>query len=61
MTDIETPIPDEPPATEHEPSAGTYPRVDPRGVTFLYHGDADSVALRCWIHGLPATDRKSVV
>ena len=32
-----------------------YPLVDPQGVTFLYHGAADSVGLRCWIHGLPAS------
>jgi enterochelin esterase family protein len=32
-----------------------FPIVDPRGATFVYHGAADSVALRCWIHGLPAT------
>jgi enterochelin esterase family protein len=32
-----------------------YPLVDPGGVTFLYRGEADSVALRCWIHGLPAS------
>ena len=32
-----------------------YPLVDPLGVTFLYHGAADSVGLRCWIHGLPAS------
>lgn len=37
-------------------SAGArYPRVDPQGVTFLYQGAADSVGLRCWIHGLPAS------
>ena len=32
-----------------------YPLVDPQGVTFLYQGAADSVGLRCWIHGLPAS------
>ena len=31
------------------------PIVDPGGVTFVYHGAADAVNLRCWIHGLPAT------
>jgi len=31
------------------------PVVDPGGVTFLYRGAADAVNLRCWIHGLPAT------
>ena len=35
------------------PSEGSrYPLVDPQGVTFLYQGAADSVGLRCWIHGL---------
>jgi enterochelin esterase family protein len=29
------------------------PLVDAEGVTFLYRGDADSIALRCWISGLP--------
>jgi enterochelin esterase family protein len=32
-----------------------FPLVDPRGVTFVFRGEAESVALRCWIHGLPAT------
>ena len=36
-------------------AAVRYPLVDPHGVTFLYHGAADSVGLRCWIHGLPAS------
>jgi enterochelin esterase family protein len=31
------------------------PIVDPGGVTFVYHGTADAVNLRCWIHGLPAS------
>jgi len=31
------------------------PIVDPGGVTFVYHGAADAVNLRCWIHGLPAS------
>jgi enterochelin esterase family protein len=31
------------------------PVVDPGGVTFVYRGAADSVNLRCWIHGLPAS------
>jgi len=31
------------------------PVVDPGGVTFVYHGAADAVNLRCWIHGLPAS------
>jgi enterochelin esterase-like enzyme len=35
--------------------ADRYPLVDPGGVTFLYRGEADAVALRCWIHGLPAS------
>ena len=55
MTDFETPTPAPPPTTDPARKAGPYPLVDPRGVTFLYHGAADSVALRCWIHGLPAT------
>jgi enterochelin esterase-like enzyme len=36
-------------------AADRYPLVDPTGVTFLYRGEADSVGLRCWIHGLPAS------
>jgi enterochelin esterase family protein len=32
-----------------------FPVVDPLGVTFVYQGQADAVRLRCWIHGLPAT------
>jgi enterochelin esterase family protein len=31
------------------------PIVDPGGVTLVYHGAADAVNLRCWIHGLPAS------
>ena len=31
------------------------PIIDPGGVTFVYHGAADAVRLRCWIHGLPAS------
>jgi enterochelin esterase family protein len=31
------------------------PIVDPGGVTFVYRGEADAVNLRCWIHGLPAS------
>jgi enterochelin esterase family protein len=31
------------------------PIVDAGGVTFVYHGAADAVNLRCWIHGLPAS------
>jgi enterochelin esterase family protein len=31
------------------------PIVDSGGVTFVYHGAADAVNLRCWIHGLPAS------
>ncbi|MEZ5458138.1 MAG: alpha/beta hydrolase-fold protein [Steroidobacteraceae bacterium] len=27
---------------------------DPQGVTFVWHGDADQVLLRCWVSGLPA-------
>ena len=45
--------------TEHEAVAALArlqrsPIVDPGGVTFVYHGAADAVNLRCWIHGLPA-------
>jgi len=31
------------------------PIVDSGGVTFVYHGAAEAVNLRCWIHGLPAS------
>jgi len=31
------------------------PVADPGGVTFVYRGVADTVNLRCWIHGLPAS------
>jgi enterochelin esterase family protein len=30
-----------------------FPLVDENGVTFIFRGEADSVLLRCWIHGLP--------
>ena len=36
-------------------AAPQYPIVDPGGVTFVYRGAADAVRLRCWIHGLPAS------
>jgi enterochelin esterase family protein len=51
--------PDAAPAGDAPPvrlaEADRYPLVDPGGVTFLYRGAADSVRLRCWIHGLPAS------
>ena len=31
-----------------------FPLVDPQGVTFVWHGDAEQVLLRCWVSGLPA-------
>ena len=47
---------DEPSASSGQlPDEGRHPRVDPNGVTFRYRGEADSVGLRCWIHGLPAS------
>jgi enterochelin esterase family protein len=42
-------------ASAAPPADVRYPLVDRRGVTFMYHGAADAVSLRCWIHGLPAT------
>lgn len=36
-------------------AASQHPIVDPSGVTFVYHGEAQAVGLRCWIHGLPAS------
>ena len=36
-------------------AAERFPIVDPGGVTFVYQGDADEVRLRCWIHGMPAS------
>jgi enterochelin esterase family protein len=33
----------------------SFPLVDPQGVTFVFHGEAEQVLLRCWISGLPAT------
>lgn len=32
-----------------------FPVIDPQGVAFVYQGAADSVLLRLWISGLPAT------
>ncbi len=32
-----------------------FPVIDPHGVTFVFKGAADSVLLRLWISGLPAT------
>jgi enterochelin esterase family protein len=31
-----------------------FPMVEPRGVTFVYAGEADAINLRCFISGLPA-------
>lgn len=31
----------------------TFPRVEGRTVTFLYHGEGQEVTLQHWIHGLP--------
>ena len=36
-------------------SSHEFPLVDPRGVTFLYHGEATSVSLRHWVYGLPSS------
>jgi enterochelin esterase family protein len=54
--------PADPPGTEDAGAAARAlastrrsPIVDPGGVTFVYHGAADAVRLRCWIHGLPAS------
>ena len=33
--------------------AQKFPLVDRDGVSFVYHGEADSIVLRCWISGLP--------
>jgi enterochelin esterase family protein len=41
------------PAIDKFVSANSFPLVDTGGVTFVYRGEADSVLLRCWIHGLP--------
>lgn len=30
-----------------------FPLVDADGVTFVWHGEAERVALRCWVSGLP--------
>ena len=50
----EQPTADAPGLAKSAPT-GQYPLIDPDGVTFLYHGKADAVGLRCWIHGLPAS------
>jgi enterochelin esterase-like enzyme len=34
-------------------AANEFPLVDPRGVTFVYRGEARSVQLRNWVYGLP--------
>jgi enterochelin esterase family protein len=34
-------------------SGNDFPLVDRGSVTFVFRGEADSVLLRCWIHGLP--------
>ena len=36
-------------------AARSYPHVDGRSVTFVYHGRADQVLLRHWIYGLPSS------
>jgi enterochelin esterase family protein len=41
------------PAIDYFVGANRFPLVDAGGVTFVYRGEADSVLLRCWIHGLP--------
>lgn len=47
--------PTSPEEVEQFLAQGTFPIVDPGGVTFVFHGAADAVYLRCWIHGLPAS------
>lgn len=42
-----------PEAIDNFIATNAFPLVDRTGVTFVYRGDADSVLLRCWIHGLP--------
>jgi len=41
-------------AVEQLLRAITFPLVEGRTVTFLYHGEGQEVTLRHWIHGLPA-------
>lgn len=36
-------------------AAHRFPIVEPDAVTFVYRGEAEAVYLRCWIHGLPAS------
>jgi enterochelin esterase family protein len=56
---VSTPDPALAPGTEPDAAALAHvrhsPIVDPGGVTFVYRGAADAVNLRCWIHGLPAS------
>ena len=40
-------------AIDHFIATHEFPLVDRTGITFVYRGAADSVLLRCWIHGLP--------
>jgi enterochelin esterase-like enzyme len=40
--------------TEDFLRANRFPMVEPRGVTFLYRGEAEAVRLRHWIFGLPS-------
>ena len=54
MNDADVAVPRNAPSVLRSEGA-RYPLVDPQGVTFLYQGAADSVGLRCWIHGLPAS------
>ena len=54
MNDADVAVPRDGPSVLRS-EGSRYPRVDPQGVTFLYQGAADSVGLRCWIHGLPAS------
>ncbi|MGH8263607.1 MAG: alpha/beta hydrolase [Steroidobacteraceae bacterium] len=44
-----------PQALEAFLAANKFPIVDARGVTFIYRGKAESVLLRLWMSGLPAT------
>lgn len=36
-------------------SSHEFPLVDPRGVTFVYQGEANSVSLRHWVYGLESS------
>jgi enterochelin esterase family protein len=52
---VERAVAEGPGSVEHLLVQTTFPHVQGRSVTFLFHGEAQEVSLQHWIHGLPGS------